>query len=67
MPRFALLAEPGVAVSALLAAHGELLAPDLLSPLGAGGIWLVRPDGYVAGAAKDIAPLSKYLDALRFR
>lgn len=67
VPRFALLAEPSAAVSALLAAHGELLAPDLLPPLGAGGLWLLRPDGYVACVAKDTAPLSKYLDALRLR
>jgi hypothetical protein len=63
-PQFTLLAEPGPAVHALLAAHPALLAPTLLPPLEPGAIWLVRPDGYVACVARDPAPIRDYLDTL---
>ncbi|MBX3581353.1 MAG: FAD-dependent monooxygenase [Rhizobiaceae bacterium] len=49
-PRFALFAAE--ADTAVLAAFPELLEDRLRAPLDANGIWLVRPDGYVALTAK---------------
>ncbi len=52
-PRFALFAQSsGETVKQLLARYANLLEPDLREPLHAGGLWLVRPDGYVALATK---------------
>jgi 2-polyprenyl-6-methoxyphenol hydroxylase-like FAD-dependent oxidoreductase len=50
-PRFALCAEPCDAVRGLLQQLGTLLDPHLHPPPAADGIWLVRPDGYVACVA----------------
>jgi hypothetical protein len=51
-PRFALFAAAGPGASALPARYGDLLEPAIREPFAADGIWLVRPDGYVALAAK---------------
>jgi 2-polyprenyl-6-methoxyphenol hydroxylase-like FAD-dependent oxidoreductase len=50
-PRFAVFAaaEPGGAE--LLARHRDVLEPQLRAPFAENGIWLVRPDGYVATVA----------------
>jgi 2-polyprenyl-6-methoxyphenol hydroxylase-like FAD-dependent oxidoreductase len=52
-PRFAIFAEAAGGDSAQLAArYPELLEPEVRAPFHEGGLWLVRPDGYVALAAK---------------
>jgi 2-polyprenyl-6-methoxyphenol hydroxylase-like FAD-dependent oxidoreductase len=66
-PRFMLCAEAGPVAQGLTAGFADLLDPDVRPPLEAGGMWLVRPDGYVACAARadDAEALARYLDALR--
>ncbi|WP_158928869.1 FAD-dependent monooxygenase [Acidisphaera sp. S103] len=60
-PRFALFAAPGEAVSALLQTYQNLLEPTVRPPFASGGLWLVRPDGYVACVAKDAVVIADYL------
>ncbi len=64
-PRFALFAAPGEASARLIARYPDLLEPETRAPFG-DGIWLVRPDGYVAiAAARDAwANIGAYLDRL---
>ncbi|MCE9604854.1 MAG: FAD-dependent monooxygenase [Planctomycetia bacterium] len=50
--RFALCAEPTDDVYRLVKQFPELLDPVVRPPLGAAGIWLIRPDGYTACTAK---------------
>jgi 2-polyprenyl-6-methoxyphenol hydroxylase-like FAD-dependent oxidoreductase len=50
-PRFALFAVADAGSEALIARHGDLLEPETRAPFAQGGIWLVRPDGYVAMTA----------------
>jgi 2-polyprenyl-6-methoxyphenol hydroxylase-like FAD-dependent oxidoreductase len=64
-PRFALLAEPGEELQAVLLEYAGLLEPQLRPPPQAGGIWLVRPDGYVACAAREPAKIGAYLEHLK--
>jgi 2-polyprenyl-6-methoxyphenol hydroxylase-like FAD-dependent oxidoreductase len=65
-PRFALFAAPGDAVSGLLRDHEDLLEPAVRPPFGAGGVWLVRPDGYTACVAReaDVGVIADYLRGL---
>jgi 2-polyprenyl-6-methoxyphenol hydroxylase-like FAD-dependent oxidoreductase len=63
-PQFTLLAEPDAAVSALTKALPNLLASELRPPPSTGGIWLVRPDGYVACVARETATIQSYLDQI---
>ena len=65
-PRFALFAAAGPATERLIAEHADLLEPAPRAPLEPGGLWLVRPDGYVAATAKagDEKSLGKYLDGI---
>jgi 2-polyprenyl-6-methoxyphenol hydroxylase-like FAD-dependent oxidoreductase len=51
-PRFALYAEPDSMPSGLLERYAAILEPALRTPFHPGGLWLVRPDGYVALASK---------------
>ena len=51
-PRFVLFADGGEATEGLLLRYSSLLEPALRAPFSDGGIWLVRPDGYVAVATK---------------
>ena len=52
-PRFALYADGGDGRgSALLAKYSDLLEPNLRAPFERDGLWLVRPDGYVALATR---------------
>ena len=46
--------------------YGKLLEPGLRPPFHAGGLWLVRPDGYVALAAKagEWREIAAYLNRL---
>ena len=53
-PRFALYANEGDGRgSALIAKYSDLLEPGLRAPFERDGMWLVRPDGYVALATRD--------------
>jgi hypothetical protein len=45
-PKFAVFAED--ADAALVARYGSLLEAEVRKPFHDGGLWLVRPDGYVA-------------------
>jgi 2-polyprenyl-6-methoxyphenol hydroxylase-like FAD-dependent oxidoreductase len=47
-PRFTLFAPPGPESAALIARHAALVEANPRPPFAADGIWLVRPDGYVA-------------------
>jgi FAD binding domain len=51
-PRFAFFAEDTPAARTLLAKHRNFVEPSPRKPYADGGIWLVRPDGYAALAAK---------------
>ncbi|WP_040301536.1 FAD-dependent monooxygenase [Afipia clevelandensis] len=66
-PRFTLLAASSKAVSGLVEDFGDLVEPSVLPPPDTSGVWLVRPDGYVACAvpANDIGLVADYLKALR--
>ncbi|MBB6185962.1 FAD-dependent monooxygenase [Rhodanobacter sp. MP7CTX1] len=64
-PRFALFAEPSQSVTDLLHRYDVLLDPELRSPLIAGGMTLVRPDGYVACSGKTAEDVANYLNGLR--
>jgi 2-polyprenyl-6-methoxyphenol hydroxylase-like FAD-dependent oxidoreductase len=62
-PRFALFAASSPATAGLIERFSTLLDPDLRPPLRENGIWLARPDGYVACAARrgDEAAIEHYL------
>ncbi len=68
-PRFALFAAPDGAAERLLQDHRDLLEPAIRPPLGKDGIWLVRPDGYVALTAEHgrWAEAGAYLDRIAGR
>jgi len=63
-PLFTLCAEPDETVERLLARFPKLIDPELHVPFAAGGMWLVRPDGYAACSAKagDEKTIAEYLD-----
>ena len=65
-PRFALSASPDGEVDRLIAGFPQVLDPLVRAPVAAGGVWLVRPDGYVACSAKagDLRAVGGYLQAL---
>jgi FAD binding domain len=63
-PRFTLLASPSPAVANLLASYPKLLNGVFVTPPDAKGVWLIRPDGYVAATAPD-ADLWSISDVLR--
>jgi 2-polyprenyl-6-methoxyphenol hydroxylase-like FAD-dependent oxidoreductase len=62
-PRFALYAQSSRAVDELHKSFAPLLEPELRKPLAPGGVWLVRPDGYVAasGVDEDLSRIAAYL------
>jgi 2-polyprenyl-6-methoxyphenol hydroxylase-like FAD-dependent oxidoreductase len=62
-PRFALFANAENMPADLLPRYSDVLEPVVRQPYHAGGIWLVRPDGYTAVAAKsgDWKAISTYL------
>ncbi len=62
-PRFTLLASASTAVTDLLASYPKLLSDALGAPPDAKGVWLIRPDGYVAATApaSDLSPISDVL------
>jgi 2-polyprenyl-6-methoxyphenol hydroxylase-like FAD-dependent oxidoreductase len=51
-PRFTLFADDSEPVRQLQRDHAAILNPAPRPPLQSGGIWLVRPDGYVACTAR---------------
>jgi hypothetical protein len=51
-PRFALMAADGENARAVMRDHAPLLEAELRPPPSDDGVWLVRPDGYVAAAAR---------------
>ena len=66
-PRFALFADESSAASAaIIERHANLLEGAVRPAVAAGGIWLVRPDGYVAmsASAGDWRSVGDYLDGL---
>jgi 2-polyprenyl-6-methoxyphenol hydroxylase-like FAD-dependent oxidoreductase len=52
IPLFALYADPDSMPSGLLERYGGIVEPALRAPFHSGGLWLVRPDGYVALSTK---------------
>jgi 2-polyprenyl-6-methoxyphenol hydroxylase-like FAD-dependent oxidoreductase len=68
-PRFALFADSCAAASHLVARYSQLLEPQVRTPFHSGGLWLVRPDGYVAVASgkDDWEPLADLLDRIAVR
>ena len=63
-PRFALFAEKTAATADLLEKFAGLLDPDIRPPFHEGGIWLVRPDGYVACSSLYGDVIGEYLDGI---
>ena len=66
-PRFVLFSESDRMPPDLLKRYEPLLEPDLRRPYHSGGMWLVRPDGYTALAAKagDWNAVTEYLDRFK--
>jgi hypothetical protein len=63
-PTFALFAEENEGTADLIAQFKGLLDAQVRAPLSKEGIWLVRPDGYVACSAHEPAAISTYLGNL---
>jgi 2-polyprenyl-6-methoxyphenol hydroxylase-like FAD-dependent oxidoreductase len=63
-PLFALFAEKTQATADLLKRFETVLDPVIRPPLHDGGIWLVRPDGYVACSTNDPGGIAGYLDGI---
>jgi hypothetical protein len=63
-PRFALFAANTAATTDLVGRFPELLDREVRPPFGDGGIWLVRPDGYLACSSSDTETVANYLDSL---
>jgi 2-polyprenyl-6-methoxyphenol hydroxylase-like FAD-dependent oxidoreductase len=63
-PRFALFGAADEASGALIARHAGLLEAGARAPFADDGVWLVRPDGYVAMTARrgEWAKVGAYLD-----
>jgi 2-polyprenyl-6-methoxyphenol hydroxylase-like FAD-dependent oxidoreductase len=66
-PRFALFAAPGEKAVRLLSDHADLLEATLRPPPSPGGLWLTRPDGYVACAVweADAEAIADWLQTIR--
>jgi 2-polyprenyl-6-methoxyphenol hydroxylase-like FAD-dependent oxidoreductase len=62
-PRFTVLALPSPAVAGVMSSFPNLLNEALGPPPDANGVWLIRPDGYVAATAAG-SDLSSILDVL---
>jgi 2-polyprenyl-6-methoxyphenol hydroxylase-like FAD-dependent oxidoreductase len=63
-PKFALLAEPSPAIAALVEEFGALVDAKVGTPPSGGGIWVIRPDGYVACSSRDSNAVGDYLRQL---
>jgi 2-polyprenyl-6-methoxyphenol hydroxylase-like FAD-dependent oxidoreductase len=66
-PRFALFAKENDSLASVVREFADILEPTLRTPYNASGLWIVRPDGYVALRAKgdDAQAVQKYLNGLR--
>jgi 2-polyprenyl-6-methoxyphenol hydroxylase-like FAD-dependent oxidoreductase len=63
-PLFALFADRTDAIANLLERHAGLVDPEIRPAFRKGGIWLVRPDGYLACSAEDAGVVAGYLDGI---
>jgi 2-polyprenyl-6-methoxyphenol hydroxylase-like FAD-dependent oxidoreductase len=65
-PRFTVLAAPSPAVTGVLSSFPKLLNGSLRPPPDAKGVWLIRPDGYVAATApaSDLSSISDVLSRM---
>jgi hypothetical protein len=63
-PLFTLFAETTDAAADLLRRFEGLLDPDIRPPFHDGGIWLARPDGYLACSTSDPGVIASYLDGI---
>ena len=63
-PRFALFAANTTATADLVRRFPGLLDRDVRPPFRDGGVWLVRPDGYLACSSSDTEAVANYLDRL---
>jgi 2-polyprenyl-6-methoxyphenol hydroxylase-like FAD-dependent oxidoreductase len=70
-PRFALCADASNeagrhGAEVLLGIYNDFLEEEVRAPFAAGGLWLVRPDGYVAlaGGSEDWDKVAAYLDQI---
>jgi 2-polyprenyl-6-methoxyphenol hydroxylase-like FAD-dependent oxidoreductase len=64
LPRFTLMAARTPATSDLVTKFSRVLDPDIRAPASPGGLWLVRPDGYVACSTTDPRGIADYLGSL---
>jgi 2-polyprenyl-6-methoxyphenol hydroxylase-like FAD-dependent oxidoreductase len=62
MPLFALFAEQSAATTELVKKFPGLIDPAIRPAFEGKGIWLVRPDGYVACSAGNVNAVTCYLD-----
>jgi hypothetical protein len=62
MPLFALFAEQSAATTELVKKFPGLIDPAIRPAFEGKGIWLVRPDGYVACSAGNVNAVTSYLD-----
>ncbi|WP_435020454.1 FAD-dependent monooxygenase [Tundrisphaera sp. TA3] len=65
-PRFVLFGPSDVDGAVLIARHPDVLEPEVRAPFSRDGLWLVRPDGYVAAVARkgDWAAIEAHLRRL---
>jgi 2-polyprenyl-6-methoxyphenol hydroxylase-like FAD-dependent oxidoreductase len=65
-PRFTLFGHAGPQSAALISRRPDQLEPQVRPPFAPDGLWLVRPDGYVAATAAggDWARIGTHLDAI---
>jgi hypothetical protein len=63
-PQFTLMAATTPATSDLLAKFSRALDRDIRVPASPGGLWLVRPDGYVACSTAEPRGITDYLGSL---
>jgi hypothetical protein len=64
VPRFALFAGNTNATADLMGRFPGLLEQEVRTPFRDGGIWLVRPGGYLACSSSDTEAVANYLDRL---
>lgn len=62
-PRFVLFADDGDLYAQVLEEYGAIVEPVVRGPFESGGLWLVRPDGYVGLRARagDVDAVRRYL------
>ena len=63
-PRFALFAQKTAGTADLIERFSVVLDPAIRPPLREDGIWLARPDGYVACSAREAGAIAEYLEGL---